>query len=77
VEGGTFHLKNALLKPGKRRGLIVSLLIGFVLVYVGALILWSLNPFFAVFFLLEALYIVGRSILKGGDGEGPASRSNR
>ncbi len=47
---------------------IVSLLIGFVLIYVGAVILWSLNPFFAVLFVLAALYIVGRSLLKGGEG---------
>ena len=39
---------------------IISLLIAFVLIYVGAVILWNVNPFFAVLFVLAALYIVLR-----------------
>ena len=48
---------------------IISLLIAFVLIYVGAVILWSLNPIFAVVFVLLALYIAARGLGKG-DGKG-------
>ena len=47
---------------------IITLLLAFVLIYVGAVILWSFNPFLAVLFILVALFIAARSIGKGGRG---------
>ena len=44
---------------------IISLIIAFILIYVGAVILWSLNPFFAVLFVLDALYIGLRGLREG------------
>lgn len=43
---------------------VLSLLIAFVLIYVGAVVLWSLNPIFAVLFVLAALYIALRGLRK-------------
>ena len=43
---------------------IVELLIAVLLVYVGAVIIWSLNPILAVLFILAALYILARTIAK-------------
>ena len=44
---------------------IISLLISFILIYVGAVILWPLNPLFAVLFVIFALYVAFRGLGKG------------
>ena len=43
---------------------IISLLIAFILIYVGAVILWPLNPLFAVLFVIFALYVAFRGLGK-------------
>ena len=44
---------------------IVSLLIAVILIYVGAVIVWSLNPLLAVLFVIFALYVAARTVAKG------------
>jgi len=45
---------------------IVSLIVAIILIYVGAVIIWSLNPLLAVLFVAFAVYVVARSVAKGG-----------
>ena len=47
---------------------IISLLIAFILIYVGAVILWPLNPLFAVLFVIFALYVAFRGLGKRSGG---------
>ncbi len=47
---------------------LISLIVAFVLVYVGAVILWPINPILAVLFVIFAIYLVLRSIGRGGRG---------
>ncbi len=49
--------------------LIVSLLVAVILIYVGAVIIWSLNPLFAAVFVILALLVVARAV-KRGDSDG-------
>ena len=36
---------------------VIGLLLAFVVIYVGAVVLWSFNPLFAILFVLVALVI--------------------
>jgi hypothetical protein len=47
---------------------IIGLIVALVLVYVGGVILWSLNPILGVLFIIVALYVVLRSIGRGSRG---------
>jgi ABC-type bacteriocin/lantibiotic exporter with double-glycine peptidase domain len=44
---------------------IIELLIAVVMIYVGAVILYNLNPVFGILFVLLALYILFRTVSKG------------
>jgi len=55
IDGGKLGLVDA----------IVSLLIAVILIYVGAVIVWSLNPLLAVLFVIFALYVAARTVAKG------------
>jgi hypothetical protein len=46
--------------------LIISLIVAMILIYVGAVIIWSLNPLFAVLFVIFAVYVAARAVVKGG-----------
>ena len=43
---------------------IIELLIAIFILYAGAVIIWSLNPFLAVLFVVIALYILVSTIAK-------------
>jgi hypothetical protein len=45
---------------------LLGLIIAFVLVYVGAVILWSINPILSVLFGIIAIYVIVRSVGRGG-----------
>ena len=47
---------------------VISVLIAFILIYVGAVVLWALNPFLAVLFVVAALYIALRGLGRTGEG---------
>ena len=45
--------------------LIVSLLVAVILIYIGTVIIWSLNPLFAVVFVVLAVLVVARAVRRG------------
>ena len=47
---------------------VIGLLLAFVVIYVGAVILWSFSPLFAVVFVLVALFITIRATAGRGEG---------
>jgi len=47
---------------------VIGLLFAFVVIYVGAVILWSFNPLFAVLFVLVALFITIRATARRSEG---------
>ena len=48
-------------------GSLMNLLIAFILIYVGVTVLYSVNPFLGVLFVIFALYILVSGIRGGSD----------
>jgi hypothetical protein len=47
---------------------VIGLLLAFVVIYVGAVILWSFSPLFAILFVLVALFITIRATAGRSEG---------
>lgn len=48
---------------------LIGLLVAVIIIYVGAIVIWSLNPIFAIFFAIIAILIAARAVARG-DTEG-------